>query len=367
MIDPELLSAVLAETTVPKAHSPPLTVAETRRIAFWFAVQWFAANWTVNSALGLTNVASATTISSAQSLFTLVIGFIYGIEHFAPSKAAATLATLIGVALVANADTQASSSKAGFTSQVFQGRKSAMIGDLLSLLSAYLFASYVVYLKRTAKEDSRLSMPFFFGWVGIWAVLLYAPVGLILHLTGIEPIVLPETSSAWIGMGANMFITFASDLFYMLAMLKSTPLLATVGISLTIPLAAIIEAIWGGKTQHWTQMIGDALVLGAFVAVGLSESTDATTDAVEAIHQEYLAEHERLDSLANSLDLAVDPEAAIAALPRGNLRRMALSRSRSSTPSRPEGRRRIPSRAPIPYPSGIPSHPAIPKGDSGNA
>lgn len=348
-IDPEVVAAILAETNVPKAHLEPLTVRETSRVAMWFAIQWFGANWAVNAALSMTSVASATTVSSAQGLFTLVIGFLVGIEDLTPSKAVATLATLAGVTLVANADTRASPEVNGISTRFLPPQALALLGDLCALASAFFYASYVIYLKRSVKEDSRLSMPFFFGWVGTWSLLLFAPVGLVLHFTGIEPFVFPETLTAWMGTGVNMFITLTSDLFFLMAMLKSSPLAATVGNSLTIPLAAFVEGIWGGNPQHWSQMIGDGLVVASFVTIGLAESSEVTADAVAAVHQEFLAEHERLESLAASLDLEVDRAAAIAALPKGTLRRMALSRSRSQSQQRSLGPR-APSRQPLPYP-----------------
>lgn len=354
-IDPEVVAAILAETNVPKAHLDPLTVRETSHVALWFAIQWFGANWAVNAALGMTNVASATTISSAQGLFTLVIGFLVGIEDLTLSKAVATLATLVGVALVANADTHAAQNVIETSTRFLPTQAMALLGDMTALASAFLYASYVIYLKRSVKEDSRLSMPFFFGWVGIWSIILFAPVGIVLHLTGIEPFVLPETLTAWMGMWVNMFITLTSDLFFMMAMLKSSPLAATVGISLTIPLAAFVEGIWGGKPQHWSQMIGDGLVVASFVTIGLAESSEVTADAVAAVHQEFLAEHERLESLAASLDLEIDPAAAIAALPKGTLRRMALSRSRSQSQQRSLAPR-APSRQPLPYPPSPSQH-----------
>jgi solute carrier family 35 protein F5 len=45
---------------------PPLTFSETGWLAAQFTLVWFAANWSLNAGLGLTSVASGTTLSSAS-------------------------------------------------------------------------------------------------------------------------------------------------------------------------------------------------------------------------------------------------------------------------------------------------------------
>ena len=60
-----------------------------------------------------------------------------------------------------------------------------------------------------------------------------------------------------------MFITLSSDYIYVLAMLKTTPLVVTVGLSLTIPLAILGDKVLNIPTK--TQVgLGALLVLGSF-------------------------------------------------------------------------------------------------------
>jgi solute carrier family 35 protein F5 len=65
-----------------------------------------------------------------------------------------------------------------------------------------------------------------------------------------------------------MFITLTSDYLYILAMLKTTPLVVTVGLSLTIPLAVIGDFVLGKPTKGQI-MVGAFLVLVSFITVGL--------------------------------------------------------------------------------------------------
>lgn len=47
-------------------HLPRLTVHETAKIAAWWSIVWFIANWAVNASLAWTSVASVTILSSTS-------------------------------------------------------------------------------------------------------------------------------------------------------------------------------------------------------------------------------------------------------------------------------------------------------------
>jgi solute carrier family 35 protein F5 len=65
-----------------------------------------------------------------------------------------------------------------------------------------------------------------------------------------------------------MLITLSSDYLYVLAMLKTTPLVVTVGISLTIPLA-LVGDFFIATHPTGQAVLGACIVLASFVAVGL--------------------------------------------------------------------------------------------------
>jgi len=68
-----------------------------------------------------------------------------------------------------------------------------------------------------------------------------------------------------------MAITISSDYFYALAMLKTTPLVVTVGLSLTIPIAVVGDFIRNRPT-HGIVIVGAFLVVVSFVALGLENA-----------------------------------------------------------------------------------------------
>ncbi len=68
-----------------------------------------------------------------------------------------------------------------------------------------------------------------------------------------------------------MFITLTSDYIYVIAMLKTTPLVVTIGLSLTMPLAVLGDLVIQHPVKNQV-ILGAALVLVSFVVIGLEDS-----------------------------------------------------------------------------------------------
>ncbi|EEB95355.1 hypothetical protein MPER_05686 [Moniliophthora perniciosa FA553] len=114
-------------------------------------------------------------------------------------------------------------------------------------------------------------MKLFFGFVGLFNIIGLWPIAFILHWTGTEKFELPTTSKQVAALLVNMFITWSSDYLYVIAMLKTTPLVVTIGLSLTIPLAVVGDFFLSRPVKF--QVIGGALlVLVSFVAIGLDDA-----------------------------------------------------------------------------------------------
>lgn len=241
--------------------APPLDLHQTAVLAAQFMIVWFLANYCLNVSLKLTSVASATTLSSASGFFTLALGTATGVEIFSLGKLLSVVMSFVGVLMVTRADSRAIQAEAS----------NPYFGDLLALASAFFYATYVVLLKKRIGEESRISMPLFFGFVGILNIALMWPVGVILHFTGMEQLQWPSGRVMWAGVIVNMCITFVSDMAYLLAMLKSSPIVATIGLSLTIPLAILIDLIRGAHTGGTQSNLGSSIVLLSFVAIGLAD------------------------------------------------------------------------------------------------
>ncbi|KAG9103270.1 hypothetical protein FRC06_011561 [Ceratobasidium sp. 370] len=264
----------------------PLTTRETAKLAAIFCLFWFLANWTVNASLEFTSVASTTILASMSGFFTLLIGRFFQVESLSVEKIGAVIVSFVGCVLVSLADTSGKNPAqppaempippGSSHPQAYLG-KSHDPRDLLALGSALFYALYVVLLKVRIGDESRIDMQLFFGFVGTFNVLACWPIGVILHLAGVETFGLPNSRKAWYAVLLNMFITLSSDFIYVLAMLKTTPLVVTIGLSLTIPLA-VGGDFFLGKSTSAQPLVGAALVLVAFIVVGL-EDRDGTSIA----------------------------------------------------------------------------------------
>lgn len=95
---------------------------------------------------------------------------------------------------------------------------------------------------------------------------------------------------------SQMFITLSSDFIYVIAMLKTTPLVVTVGLSLTIPIAVTGDFLLG-RTVKLMSLLGAFLVLGSFIVVGLEDSKNEEVLAEElAAGEDQARIHLRLSS-----------------------------------------------------------------------
>ena len=68
-----------------------------------------------------------------------------------------------------------------------------------------------------------------------------------------------------------MAITVLTDYLCIFAMLKTTPLVFTVGVSLTIPFAVVVE-FFRKTAIHGTVIVGAIVVIMSFVVIGLDNT-----------------------------------------------------------------------------------------------
>jgi solute carrier family 35 protein F5 len=171
----------------------PLSLGETARLSLEFCILWFMANYFVAACLEHTTVASSTILTSTSSIFTLLLGCAVNVEIFTIRKLFGVLASLLGVVLISSVDLFGNNDN-GRGSFPHKSARQVALGDAMALLSAVLYGVYAVLMKKRIGDERRISMPVFFGLVGLFNVLLLWPGFLILHFTGVEPFELPPTS-----------------------------------------------------------------------------------------------------------------------------------------------------------------------------
>ena len=174
-----------------KQPLPPLTIRETAWLSLEFCLLWFLANYFVAACLEYTTVASSTILTSTSSIFTLLFGTIFRVEKFTVKKLLGVLASLAGIVLISTVDLSGKSDE-NRGSFPHKSAREIALGDGMALVSAVLYGIYAVMMKKRIGDERRISMPLFFGLVGLWNVLMLWPGFFVLHYTGVEPFELPS-------------------------------------------------------------------------------------------------------------------------------------------------------------------------------
>jgi len=261
-----------------RSTEPPtgqLTLPETARLSLEFCMLWFLANYFVAACLEYTTVASSTILTSTSSVFTLIFGSMFRVEKFTVKKLIAVLASLAGIVLISSIDLSGRDNDADHRGD-FPEKTSweIAVGDGFAFLSAVLYGIYAVFMKSRIGDESRVSMPLFFGLVGLINVLLLWPGFFLLHFTGIERFELPPSGWVLLIIVCNSLASLVSDMSWAYAVLLTSPIVVTVGLSMTIPLSLIGQIVLNSQTASPLYWVGAVVVVLSFVFVNEEEKMD---------------------------------------------------------------------------------------------
>ncbi|KAI1335228.1 hypothetical protein F5Y15DRAFT_398565 [Xylariaceae sp. FL0016] len=246
---------------------PQLSLRETARLSLEFAIIWFLGNYFASACLEYTSVGSVTILTSTSSVWTLVFCAVMRIEPFSVRKLVGVLASLAGIIMISLVDLSGDGNDEDRGNFPHKSQAQIAIGDAMAFFSAVVYGVYVVVMKVRVGNEERVNMPLFFGLVGVFNILFLWPLFPILHYTGIEPFEWPPTGKIWSIIILNSVSSFISDMSWAYAMLLTTPLVVTVGLSLTIPLSLIGEMIQYAQYSSFVYWIGAGIVLLSFIFI----------------------------------------------------------------------------------------------------
>lgn len=209
-----------------------------------------------------------------------------GTERFSLNKLVGVLATLAGVVLTSSVDLSGDNEKnRGYFPH--KSRKELAIGDMLAFGSAVMYGVYTTVLKKRVGNEARVDMTLFFGFVGLFNIIVLLPGLVVFHFSGIEKFQFPPTKRVWaivtvsytthtepavketdnIAHQVNAIISLVSDICWAYSMLLTTPIVVTVGLSLTIPLSLIGQIVLYQQKASLFYWIGAGIVFLSFVFV----------------------------------------------------------------------------------------------------
>lgn len=272
-----------------------LTFRETARLSLEFCMIWFFSNYFASACLEYTSVGSVTILTSTSSVWTLILCALMKVESFTVRKLVGVLASLAGIVLISTVDLSGKDNDEDRGNFPHKSQRQIAIGDAMALFSAVVYGLYVTVMKLRVGNEERVSMPLFFGMVGLFNIVFLWPLFIVLHVTGIETVSLffvslrsefrppadiqppqfelPPSSKVLIIIILNSISSFLSDMSWAYAMLLTSPLLVTVGLSLTIPLSLIGEMIQYQQFSSFLYWVGAGIVLLSFLFIN-HESVD---------------------------------------------------------------------------------------------
>ncbi|XP_008327236.1 solute carrier family 35 member F5 [Cynoglossus semilaevis] len=232
-----------------------LTITDVAKISFFFCFVWFLANLSYQEALSDMQVAFVNILSSTSGLFTLILAAIFpsnSSDRFTLSKLLAVVLSIGGVTLVS-------------FSSMENSEENGFIGSLWSLAGAILYAVYIVMIRRRVDREDKLDIPMFFGFVGLFNLLLLWPGFLLLHYTGFEAFELPS-QLVWTYIIINGLIgTVLSEFLWLWGCFLTSSLIGTLSLSLTIPLSIMADICMQKVHFSWLFFAGAVPVFLSFI------------------------------------------------------------------------------------------------------
>ncbi|KAF1323397.1 Drug/metabolite transporter, partial [Globisporangium splendens] len=243
------------EVQPPSPHSKEV-LKPTLKASAIVAPLWFLANFTYNESLNMTSVTSSTILSATSTVFTLMFGVWILKERFTWSK-------LLGVALcmAGNISTIANDSS---------DSPDHIWGDVVALIGAIMYGVYTTAIRLYIPDNSGISISLFFGFLGFFSFLGLLAFVLIFNATGVESLanLTPKIMGLLIFQG--LMNSVLADYLWAVAILYTSTTVATVGLSLTVPMAILSDWIVHGLSPGWVTIVSSVLVLGGFVVISLS-------------------------------------------------------------------------------------------------
>jgi len=209
-----------------------LTVAETAQLALSFSLLWFAGNYSYQAALAYTEAGIVNVLSASSCLFTLVLSAIFPstqLDKLSLTKVVAVLFTVSGVVLVSYSDLKL--------------EEGIPLGSLWTLSGSIFYSSYIVFLRRKIDHEDKLDVPMFFGFVGLFCFLFLWPLFFVLHFSNHEHFDLPDREQMLALVVNGVVGTVLSELMWLFGCFYTSSLIATLSISLTIPLTTFADVL----------------------------------------------------------------------------------------------------------------------------
>ncbi len=280
---------------------------------------WFLSNYFYAMSLEWTSIASSTVLASMGSIFAFAFATCssFGDERVTKGKLFGVLLCFCGGVATTYTDVDSSdrNNNMRYLRHLFghafhvsdlDSSTRSLLGDLTGLFSAIGYGAYTVLLRHLCpKDENRMSMQLFFGYIGLlnMSVLLPVAVWVIVSSSNndgsnqsmpssstVDPSDwdYPTTTSHTLTMPIFLFLLLKglldnvlSDYLWARAVVLTSATVASVGVGLTIPMAFVADWIMGNYNGSQSgEVWGAILVLIGFVFVNIDGCKESKNDDV---------------------------------------------------------------------------------------
>lgn len=270
------------QLTVGHVRASPLQLL---RPALLLAPSYFCLNYTYFFSLDLTSVSSTMILSASTGVWTLLFSRLLLAEALTHVKLATVALSILGMSLVT-----VSAHTGGATAANAEGTAPSygFSGDVLALMSAAASGVYMVLLPITVPDKDSLSMPSLFGMIGMVCAIGLLPLFPLLHVLGVEQFELPPSKQATLALIVNaVSSTVLPDLLLAQAVVMTSPLVATLGLSLMIPLSIFTDYVRGLAHLSPYFFLGTLCVFVSYILESWAEASPEDEDGREGLVDGY--------------------------------------------------------------------------------
>lgn len=229
---------------------PTYTHYDCFKVALCISPIWFLSNCCYNYSLLMTSVSSSTIISNLSGTFTLAFAYIYSLEKVTFGKIIGIILCFFGATIITFEDDTNNNNR-------------SVTGDFIALLASLGYGIYTTMIRFMIPNENKISMQLVLGYIGLVNLVMAAPI-LLVEYDKIYKLSLEIIGFLVVN---GIFDNVISDYLWARAVILTSPTVATLGTSITIPLGMLSDYFLAKDTFTLLSIIGAVSVVIGFVFV----------------------------------------------------------------------------------------------------
>ena len=276
---PILLGAKNCSSSQPPAAS---SLKETVRVGLMIAPLWLLGQWSYSYGVSLTTATVSTVISTTSCVWTYLFAIVFLKEQSSCGHFIGISFCVLGNILTCFQQ-YPGESESDSSSQQIIAPEDELFGKILLVFSSIVYAAYTTIISLKVQDEDYWQIGTLFASIGIGTFLLGLPImfvgsqlfeGDVMGLddfTGIVPVVMLLN-----GLVDNVLAQY----LWCVGVLLTSSTVATVGLSLCIPLAMVADVFRGLDVGYWVVLASVCVIIG-FVQMATISSQGSEQDQIQ--------------------------------------------------------------------------------------